>query len=46
MRITVGAAVLPNGCDMLIRTLGPGASEVRDRLLTTWRALAPAFELI
>lgn len=39
-----GAAVLPNGCGVLVRALGHGASEVRGRLLAAWRALAPEFE--
>jgi urease accessory protein UreH len=39
-----GAAVLPNGCGVLIRMLGEGASELRGRLLAIWRALAAEFE--
>jgi urease accessory protein len=39
-----GAAVLPNGSGVLIRTLGDSASGVRSRLITIWRALATEFD--
>jgi urease accessory protein len=40
MAIDLGAAVLPNGCGMLVRTLGAAPSHVRAALLTVWRALS------
>jgi hypothetical protein len=34
LKIDLGAAVLPNGCGMLVRALGPTASQVHAALLT------------
>ncbi|MEO7910772.1 MAG: urease accessory protein UreD [Roseiflexaceae bacterium] len=38
--INLGAAVLPNGCGMLVRALGTTASQVHAALLTIWGVLA------
>jgi urease accessory protein len=39
MAIDLGAAVLPNGCGMLVRALGAAPSQVRGALLKVWEAL-------
>jgi hypothetical protein len=38
--VDMGAAVLPNGCGMLVRALGTTASQVRGTLLKIWGVLA------
>jgi hypothetical protein len=38
--VDLGAAVLPNGCGMLVRALGTTASQVRGTLLKIWGVLA------
>jgi urease accessory protein len=40
--INLGAAVLPNGCGMLVRALGTTASQVHRALLNIWQTLRQA----
>ncbi|HEU5098628.1 MAG TPA: urease accessory protein UreD, partial [Roseiflexaceae bacterium] len=39
LSIDIGAAVLPNGCGMLVRALGSSPSSVRAALLKVWEML-------